>query len=359
MYKFILSTLVLVFFNGFANAQGCIVVRNISGFGQYNHINNSFDTSLWQLNITSRYFKSYHDYRGTVNLHTPEQDEAVVKSFSTDFYLSRLMKNGWSVALSLPISANARTESKAHGGAGTTRYTTNTFGLGDLRFTVYKWLLKTTVSQKGNIQLGLGIKLPTGDYKYQDYFHRNDTTKVLAPVNPSIQLGDGGTGIITELNTFYFFNRSFNIYGNFYYLINPRDQNGVSVTGGRTPTTLQVATGNDITSVPDVYSIRAGLNYNYSKFSFSAGLRQEGSPVNDLFGGSYGVRRPGYNLSFDPGIVYMMKKVSLYLYVPIIIARTIKQNVPDANATKITGIYTSSPGGSGDYSVFLGVQFSL
>ena len=73
-----------------------------------------------------------------------------------------------------------------------------------MRFTAYKWLFKTSVRQKGNIQLGLGVKLPTGDYKYQDYFYRNDSTKVLASVNPSIQLGDGGTGIIGELNSFLY-----------------------------------------------------------------------------------------------------------------------------------------------------------
>ena len=68
-----------------------------------------------------------------------------------------------------------------------------------------------SVRQKGNIQLVLGIKLLTGDYKYQDYFYRNDTTKLLPAVNPSIQLGDGGTGIITELNAFYFLTKSISI----------------------------------------------------------------------------------------------------------------------------------------------------
>ena len=75
--------------------------------------------------------------------------------------------------------------------------------------------------------MGLGIKLPTGDYKVQDYFYKNDSTKVLAPVNGSIQLGDGGTGIITQLNTFYFLSKNISLYANLYYLINPRDHNGV------------------------------------------------------------------------------------------------------------------------------------
>src|SRR5207237_1694711 len=104
---------------------------------------------------------------------------------------------GWSVDLSLPIAANSRSATKEHGGAGTNRHITNSFGLNDIRFTVYKWILKPGDNQKGNIQIGLGIKLPTGDYKYEDIFYKNhDSSKVLAPVNASIQLGDGGTGLI-------------------------------------------------------------------------------------------------------------------------------------------------------------------
>jgi hypothetical protein len=205
----------------------------------------------------------------------------------------------------------------------------------------------------------LGVKLPTGDYKYQDYFYRNDTTKILAPVNASISLGDGGTGIITELNAFYFFKKSISFYGNFYYLINPRDQSGVSTTNGKTLTDLQVKTGSDVYSIPDIYSIRGGFNYNFTKLALSAGLRDEGVPVHDLIGGNNGLRRPGHNLSFEPGIIYKMKRASIYTYIPVIISRKIRQNITDALATKITGVYRMGAGGSGNYSVFVGVLFKL
>ncbi len=81
--------------------------------------------------------------------------------------------------------------------------------LGDIRIAVYKWLIDQTKMPKGNIQVGLGLKLPTGDYRYQDFFIKNDSTRVLGPVDQSIQLGDGGTGFTTELNAYYNFNRSF------------------------------------------------------------------------------------------------------------------------------------------------------
>jgi hypothetical protein len=46
-------------------------------------------------------------------------------------------------------------------------------------------------------------------------------------------------------------------------------------------------------------------------------------------------------------------------YVPVIISRKIRQNITDASATKITGVYRMGSGGSGNYSVFVGVLFKL
>lgn len=361
MKKLTILLLGFWYFTQPAQSQGCIAVRNISGFGQYNLTDNAFTTTDWQLNINTRYFKSFRDFKGTVDQNTPEQNEAVVKSFTMDFSLSRLMRNGWSLNFSLPIAANSREASLEHGGPNTTRRTTNSFGIGDVRFTVYKWLLSPTVQQKWNIQLGLGLKLPTGDYKFQDYFYRNDSVRVLAAVNPSIQLGDGGTGIITELNLFYFVNsaRTISLYGNFYYLLNPREQNGTAITNGRIPSRIDSLANNIILSVPDQFSIRAGIYYNIRNWAFSAGIRHEGSPVEDLIGGSEGVRRPGYNFSVEPGIIYKMKKASVYVYVPVIVNRKISQTVPDRFKTNYTGIYTASPGGSGNYQVFAGALFKL
>ena len=111
--------------------------------------------------------------------------------------------------------------------------------------------------------------------------------------------------------------------------------------------------------MPDVYSLRGGAYLNLKKFTLSLGLRDEGVPVRDVIGGSNFLRRPGHNLSLEPGILYKMKTTSVYAYVPAIISRKIKQNIPDAMATQLTGVYKIGQGGSGDYQVFLGVLFKL
>ena len=359
MKKFFFLSFVLLFITAAAYTQGCVIVRNISGFGQYNLTDNAFSTSNWQMNLTTRYFKSFRDYKGTTDQKTPENNQSINRVFSMDISVNRILNKGWSVNISLPVTSNSRSSTAEHGGANTTRHITRSFGIGDIRLSAYKWLLAPAVRQKINVQLGLGIKLPTGDYKYQGYFYKNDSTKVLAPVNPSIQLGDGGTGILTELNTFYIFNKTISLYGNLYYLINPREQNGTSATAGKAATALQIKSGSDINSVPDIYSIRAGTNFNFQHISFSIGLRKEGIPVNDLIGGSNGNRRAGYNLSLEPGIIYKIKKISVYAYIPVIISRKIKQSVPDKMVSEITGVQTITQGGFANYLVFIGAQFKF
>lgn len=361
MKKIPIIATALLFIANFATSQGCIIVRNVSGLGQYNVTSKSFSTSDWQLNINNRYFRAYRDYVGKKDLKTPPANENVINSYSMDIDVTRLLPYGWSLDIGFPISANSRTTDLEHGGLNTPRHTTSAFGMGDLQFTVLKWLLKPSDNQRGNIQVGLGIKFPTGDFKKQGYFYRNDTTRVLSILNPSIQLGDGGTGIIAELNTYYFLNskKTFSLYGNFYYLANPTDINGTQYTTGKPETAANILLGAYDVSVIDVFSIRAGINYDVKNWSFSAGVRDEGAPVYDLIGKSDGIRRSGYTLSGEPGIIYKFKSATVYTYVPFLLSHEVKQSALDKIITKQTGVYTSGAGGSGDYQIFVGAQFQL
>jgi hypothetical protein len=143
-------------------------------------------------------------------------------------------------------------------------------------------MLDPVKSKHGNIQVGLGLKLPTGDYRYNDFFWKNDSTKVLGPVDQSIQLGDGGTGISLELNGYYVFTKALSAYGNFYYLSNPREHNGVSTARGGTTSATNILWGSSVMSVPDQYMLRGGLNLMAGAFSASAGVRLEVVPSEDI-----------------------------------------------------------------------------
>jgi hypothetical protein len=244
-------------------------------------------------------------------------------------------------------------------GGESARHKTRSFGLGDMRIAVYKWLFDPARSMKGNLQAGLGIKLPTGDYKYQDFFIKSNGTQVLGPVDQSIQLGDGGTGFTLELNGFRDLSKHFSVYGNFYYLLNPREQNGVSTSRGDAPSASSIAYGSSTMSVPDQYMIRGGGNYSLNHFTFSAGLRHECLPAKDLVGGSSGFRRPGYVTSLEPGINYEFKKGAIYLTIPAALWRNRTQSVPDKKRTEITAVYAHGDAAFADYSINIGVSFKL
>ena len=188
----------------------------------------SGDTAAkWLFAVNNRYYDSYEDFIGTTQQKQRQAQgtEVINHGYTMDLSLTRNLNERWSVFMDVPIISNSRSSLYERHNVG--RFITHSFGIGDIRFAVYSWLWNPANPHKGNVQVGLGLKFPTGDYKFQDYFHTSDSTKALGPVDQSIQLGDGGTGITTQLNTFYFFNKNISVYGNFFYLISPKDQNGV------------------------------------------------------------------------------------------------------------------------------------
>jgi hypothetical protein len=363
-YKTLIGVVIYLLFNyTTVNAQGCVAIRSTGGLCSMADHPDSIESAngSWLFNANSRYYRSYKHFVGREEQKQRiEQGTNVINhSFAQDFTLTRIFNNRWSFALDLPVLANSRSSLYEHGGKE--RHLTHSFGIGDVSIKAYAWLLNPAKARKGNIQAGLGLKLPTGSYNYQDYFQNTGPggTKLLGPVDQSIQLGDGGTGIITELNGYYNFSHNLGMYGTFYYMISPREQNGVSSARGGVPSAKAVANGSDIMSVPDQFMIRAGFNYGTGNFDFSAGVREECLPAKDLIGGSNGFRRPGYIISAEPGITYRLKRFSVYTYVPIAMVRNRTQSVPDKITTNLTGVYTQGDAAFADYAVNVGVSFKL
>jgi hypothetical protein len=341
-------------------SQGCIAIRNISGFGQFAQLGYGQTKDKWALDINNRYFQAPTVYAGT---DKEASDGITLYEYMINFELTRILENGWSVAFDMPISANSSTSTLEHQSG--VEHTTSAFGLGDMRFTVYKWLLNTNKMQRGNIQVGLGIKFPTGNYNYMDYFYydpANHAAKQLSPVNVAIQLGDGGTGITTELNGYYIINRKLSLYGNFFYLINPRNVNDTYSLFPNAPAkfvALAKATGTDVNSVPDAYTMRAGADYSMDRLVAALGLRYEGVPSHDLVGESDGLRRVGYIFSIEPGLQYKFRKSFLYAFVTIPVDRATVKAPTDEQASQITGTNFTTPGHFANYVIFLGYTFTF
>lgn len=180
---------------------------------------------------------------------------------------------------------------------------------------------------------------------------------VLAPVDQSIQLGDGGTGFSVELNSFYNFSHKVGVYGSFFYLLNPREVNGTSTTRGSAASATAKKYNTDVMSVPDLFMARAGASYTFKKFTFSGGVRIEGLPSSDLIGGDRGFRRPGYIISAEPVVTYVFKKTSLNLSVPFALKRNRTQSDSDKRRTSDTGIHQQGDAAFADYLISAGVNF--
>lgn len=344
-----------------AQSQGCVAIRSSGGSCSKIHPET---TKGWTVSTSYRYFKSFRHFVGTEEQHERlEQNTEVINwahSLSLEFV--RQFNNRWSMAIYIPVLANNRSSLYEHGGnsmgqAG--RHTTQSFGLGDVRIAAYRWLMDPVRNMKWNVQAGLGIKLATGDYRVEDFFIKSNGTKVQGPVDQSIQLGDGGTGFTTEFNAFYNISKQFSLYGNFYYLINPREQNGVSTARGGTPSATAIAYNTTTMSVPDQMMVRAGVNYTWKHLTVSGGFRKEYLPSKDLIGGSNGFRRPGYVVSIEPGLSYEFKKISAFATVPFAVKRNRTQSQADIARTKATGVYAHGDAAFADYNINLGIAFKL
>ena len=335
-------------------AQGCIAIRSTGGICTMNHDQMADTLSKWEFNVNNRYFKSFRHFIGTSQQKQRlEQGTNVINhQYTMDLTLMHHINKWWSYSIDAPILANSRSSLYEHDNIH--RYTTHSFGLGDIRLTAYRWIVDPAKMPRGNVQVGLGIKLATGDYKYQDFFHKTDSTEVLGPVDQSIQLGDGGTGITGELNAFYYFTEKFSVYTNLYYLSNPREQNGTSTARGGTPSAASIKNGSFVMSVPDQYMVRIGATYTIKALTLSLGARDECLPVHDLIGGSGGFRRPGIIISAEPGINYTVRKMNIYAFVPLAMVRDRTQSVPDKIQTQLTGVYTHGDAAFADYTINVG-----
>jgi hypothetical protein len=317
----------------------------------------------WQLITSYRYFKSFRHYVGETEQkqRLEEKTEVINWQHNINYTIMRKINSKWSVGVDIPVNINARSSKYEHYGNTNTsanaRNLTHAYGLGDVRINAYRWLLDTAKSKKANVRIGMGLKLPTGDYRVQDLFRKNDTTFILGPVDQSIQLGDGGLGFSAEVNAYYMLNKYFSVYAGAFYLLNPREQNGVSTARGGTTTTQSMLIGSNVMSVADQYMLRGGLSMMYKQLTASVGARMECIPVNDLIGGSNGFRRPGYFVAVEPGFNYDFKKFSLFGSAPISFVRNRTQSVPDIKRTALTGVYAQGDAAFADYSINLGAIF--
>ena len=354
---YILPFLFYALIPNITKAQGCVAIRHFSSC-----VGNSLEANLLQkgdiqLGINYRYFKSFRHFRGTKEEpdRTTSNTEVINHSHAWDYFLTYGISKRVYTSITIPTVLNSRSSLYEHGRQE--RNSTFSRGLADIRVGMGFWLFNLEDHTNGNLALGLGVKLPTGKYNASDIFYNvgpNGEPQV-RPVDQSIQPGDGGFGITLDLQFYQKVTTSLFAYGGGFYLINPRETNGIKTFR---ETLSPILENEAIMAVPDQYSVRAGLSFSASNtISTSLGARYDAVTVKDLVGGNEGFRRPGNILSIEPGIAYMRNNFSLNLNVPLAIRRERPQSITDRQTELATGQPRNGDAAFADYLLNVGVSY--
>lgn len=340
-------------------AQGCVAIRHFSCSMGNELQSNLLGQGDFQVGMNYRYFKSFRHFKGTEEEpdRVANNTEVINYSHSWDFSLNYGITNRIYVGLTIPTVINERSSLYEHGREE--RNKTFSRGLADIRLGAGFWLFDPETHSKGNLALGVGVKLPTGNYNATDIFYNVgfEGSPEVRPVDQSIQPGDGGLGFTADFQFYQSITGDLFVYGGGFYLFNPKETNGIRTFR---ETLSPVLENEAIMSVPDQFAFRTGFGFNLSPlFSASLGARFEGVPVEDIFGGSGGFRRPGNVLSIDPGISYMKNNFSANLNVPVALRRDRPQSVTDLETQIITGLPRNGDAAFADYLINFGISYRI
>lgn len=322
-----------------ALGQGCVAVRG-GGMCTMNHALSGDGVGLeehgWLASVGYRFFKSDRHFigdresRNAAGLSRFDQGNEVINYSSfIDASLTYQFSPRYSATVTLPFVYNVRSAPYEHSGV---RRETTSGGLGDIRTTFGAWIWDPKTNPKGNVQVSIGMKAPSGEYDATDTFYQDqDPTAgvniqpVTRNVDQSIQPGDGGWGVSLEFNAYREFVPRWIGYLQGYYLFNPQNVNGVKSPTARRDAGPNVG-GVDIDNgmaITDQYMARGGLTWVVSRkhaVAVSLGGRIEGVPVEDLNGNAgnqEGFRRPGFSVAVEPGISWMPGRWNVALNAPL------------------------------------------
>src|SRR5437868_2334711 len=226
----------------------------------------------WQIDVAYRRLHADTWYVGTDAKESaaPFGQPLFININSVDVSVDYGVTDRLSLTLTLPFSFGTHSRFYADG----KRHEVSAGGLGDVNVVGSLWLWNPTRHPDGNLALGLGFKTPSGDNAVADDFFLADGSVVRAPVDQSIQLGDGGWGVIMQAQGFRKILRRGVGYFNGSYLLSAKDTTSVPSPISGVPL-----------SVPDVYSLRVGMAYALpleKGISVSLGPRIDGIPIRDL-----------------------------------------------------------------------------
>ena len=114
--KIITALVVCVLLCYQARSQGCVAIRNLTGFTQFSVPKYGAEPVKWMVMVNSRYSEFHDTYNGSTNLNLPPEDQTSSHTVIVDFAVTRLFDNGWSIIVDVPFMAANRTNWQDHSG---------------------------------------------------------------------------------------------------------------------------------------------------------------------------------------------------------------------------------------------------
>jgi peroxiredoxin len=277
-------------------------------FGSSNPYSQAGET---QVNVSTRNLRSSDHYNGTVEQVARQTADTYVVNLQhmVDVSVSHNFSDRFSMNLGVPFINSSWGIPMPLSGGRASRVDQVGRGLGDISVSGRAWVLPTGRFTSGNLAVGVGLKMPTGNSKAKATFPNiAGTNPQLKPVDQSVQPGDGGWGLTMDLSGFKRIPYA-TLFGSASYLANPRDHNdttaiGYNISAAAVPPINP--DGTSYNSVPDQFMVRLGgaVPIGSTGLACSVAWRAEGLPRYDLIGESHGFRRPGVEMFIEPGASY-------------------------------------------------------
>lgn len=266
----------------------------------------------WRLTLAYRWLTSNQWFIGREEYShlAPGGSSPVYKIHTGIVDLAYSFSDRFRARVSIPYSAASFARTWADGA----HHEQTASGTGDISVQGEAWLFQPRTHERGNISIGLGIKVPTGSHTKPSQFYLG-TGPVNYSADQTIQPGDGGWALLTQIQGFRQITDRTSIYAFGSYMVSPKDR--IDIKGAPVP----APNSDRYWSVPDVYSLRAGAAFNLlpdQGLSASLGMRMDGIPVRDLIGGGdeNTIKRTSFIVYADPGLSYSWDKHSFTLSVP-------------------------------------------
>jgi hypothetical protein len=296
-------------------AQGCVVAHSVGEVGGPDSDGGYLAPKHWQLSLDYRHLYSFRHFVGDVAQEYRQQGHSEVRNRinQLDAGLTYQITPRFSVEGTLPAQwASRRYFIAAHsiGGAPATDLIGDwgVSGMGDISVVGQGWVWDPSKNPSHNIQIGLGFEAPSGRDNIQNKLVEiPGQPAVNATADYSVQPGIGVWAIPVSLQSFQAINKSLQAYFNGSYLVSTKESNGVA--NSSPPGFPAPAPQNAKIAAADEYLLQLGVAYMVERvhgLTVTSGLRREGVVAHNLFTDNEGFRRPGYAVSFEPGVLYSM-----------------------------------------------------